>query len=86
MNGPVQRLTIQKSRKKGRDRPGLQVEMSVSRYMAESLQQGRAWRVSFIQPRTKTRLNALVAASGYKPDRLQDREMPTDEMEDEPHN
>ena len=60
--------------------------MSVSGDMAESLQQGRAWRVSFIQPRIKTRLDALVAAAGYKLDRLQDRGMPTDEMEDELHN
>jgi hypothetical protein len=86
VNGPVQMLTIQKSSKKGRDRPELQVEMSVTGNMVESLQQGRAWRVSFIQPRTKTRLNAFVAATGYKLDRLQDREMPTDEIEDEPHN
>jgi len=85
INGPVRLLTLKKTRAKGKDRPEVQAEISLVGDVARALQQARAWKLSFIQPQTKIRLNAFATAPEHKIDNHRDRKLPVDDMEDEPH-
>ena len=85
INGPVRLLTLKKARAKGKDSPEVEAEISLVGDEVRPLQQGRAWKLSFIQPQTKIRLNAFATAAEYEFNYQRDRKLPGDDMEDEPH-
>ena len=86
INGPVQKLIVQESKSNSQNKPVITIDMKINGEAAKSLQRGRAWTVSFRQPKSRKSLNAIAVATDYKFVDRENRDKPTDDIENEPNN